>query len=109
MTSTRQKVDVYHGSDTARALEEVAASGPRGGVLGPMPVYSGTTAPVDCLCGRLSTSVAMPVPTAASSAGVALSDYPHPIFNVLPGAYLLLSPTLVTESRQQCFSSSEVV
>jgi len=51
----------------------------------------------------------MPVPTAASSAGFAFSDDPHPVFNVLPGAYLLLSPTLVTGSRQQCLSSSKVV
>ena len=99
MTRTRQKVDVCHGPDTARALGEVAASGPRGGVLGPMPIYSGTTAPVGCLCGRLSTSAAMHVPTASSSAGFAFSDDPLPVFNVLPSAYLMLSPKLVTGSR----------
>ena len=109
MTRTRQKVDVCHEPDTVRALGKVAASGLRGGVLGPMPIYSGTTAPVSCFCGRLSTSAAMPVLTAASPAGFAFSDDPHPVFNVLPGAYLLLSPTLVTGSRQQCLSNSEVV
>ena len=51
----------------------------------------------------------MPVPTAASSAGFAFSDDPYPVFNVLPCVYLLLSPALVTGSRQQCLSKSEVV
>ena len=40
----------------------------------------------------------MPVPTAASPAGFAFSDDPLPVFSVLPGAYLLLLPTLVTEA-----------
>jgi len=36
---TKQKVDICHGPDAARILGELAARGPLGGILCPMPVY----------------------------------------------------------------------